>query len=519
MNGEPISGEELATLWLDGDEPEASECAGDEWPAPEPLGDELPPVEALNLACLPVPLRGIVEDLSERMQTAPDLAAAAGVVTLAGSINRRVSIQPKRLDSGWTVTPNLWGLMVAPPGYLKSPILNEITRPLVDTQTRFALEDERALKRYEDERELGELAKQAWRESTKALLKRGSSELPPAPPDDLEPPVPRRLIVTSATMEKLHELLAQNPQGLLCIRDEMVGLLAELEREGRQHERAFWLTAWSGDQPFFVDRIGRGSIRVDNVCLSLLGGTQPGRLRAFLEDTLSGGAGDDGTVQRMQIAVWPDAPGQWLLVDRPPNAAAAACWRDVISRLATLQPETPIHMRFDEGAQELFYVWLAELEGRVRNPNSGLHPALVSHFAKFRSLQPSLAGSFELAGRISENRLEEEMLISLDSARRAAAYCDYLESHARRIYSCASTRDASAARELSRHLQGRDLGAAFTTRDVYLKGWRGVDNPETARAALNLLEDAGWVRRQESKARSGRPSEHWKVNPRIGGAK
>ena len=39
----------------------------------------------------------------------------------------------------------------------------------------------------------------------------------------------------------------------------------------------------------------------------------------------------------------------------------------------------------------------------------------------------------------------------------------------------------------------------LTTREVYLKGWSGLDAPERARGALGLLEleDAGWMRRSE----------------------
>jgi hypothetical protein len=77
--------------------------------------------------------------------------------------------------------------------------------------------------------------------------------------------------LTDATFEKLHEILAQNPAGVLVIRDELTGWLAELDRLGRKGERAFFLQAWNGDSGFTVDRIGRGSIYVPAVCVSLLG--------------------------------------------------------------------------------------------------------------------------------------------------------------------------------------------------------------------------------------------------------
>jgi len=63
-------------------------------------------------------------------------------------------------------------------------------------------------------------------------------------------------------------------------------------------------------------------------------------------------------------------------------------------RLAHLDAgATPVSYAPD--SQELFVVWLTELEGKVRA--NDLHPALVAHLSKYRSLMPSLALLFELA--------------------------------------------------------------------------------------------------------------------------
>jgi putative DNA primase/helicase len=85
------------------------------WPDPSPLGDDLPPVDSFALELLPQSLRPLVEDISDRMQTPPDFAAIAGIVALAGCVNRRALIRPK-VEDNWTVTPNLWGAIIGHPG-------------------------------------------------------------------------------------------------------------------------------------------------------------------------------------------------------------------------------------------------------------------------------------------------------------------------------------------------------------------------------------------------------------------
>jgi len=121
---------------------------------------------------------------------------------------------------------------------------------------------------------------------------------------------------------------------------------------------------------------------------------------------------------------------------------------------------------------------------------------------------PSLALLFELA---DAERLEPGT-VSLAHAQQAAAWCAYLEAHARRIYGCLISPEIHAARILAKRLVR--LPAEFSTRDVYLKHWECLSTPEEARAALSVLEDAYWVRRVPSND-FGRPSELWASNPRI----
>ena len=104
----------------------------------------------------------------------------------------------------------------------------------------------------------------------------------------------RRYIVNDPTVEKLGELLHQNPQGLLLYRDELAGWLRSLDKAGREGDREFYLEAWNGTADFRVDRIGRGTLSVPALCLSILGSIQPGKIVGYIADTLHGGAGDDG---------------------------------------------------------------------------------------------------------------------------------------------------------------------------------------------------------------------------------
>ena len=99
--------------------------------------------------------------------------------------------------------------------------------------------------------------------------------------------------------------------------------LVRLDRAGHENDRAFYCEAWNGAGAYTYDRIGRGTLHIRAACLSVLGGMQPGPLERYLRAVFAG-RGDDGLLQRFQLAVWPDGGGRWQNVDRWPNAEARA---------------------------------------------------------------------------------------------------------------------------------------------------------------------------------------------------
>jgi putative DNA primase/helicase len=303
------------------------------------------------------------------------------------------------------------------------------------------------------------------------------------------------------------------------------------------------LQCWNGYGGYTVDRVQRGHVHVEHCCVSLFGGIQPARLRAYLDEALSNGPKDDGFVQRLQVVVWPEFSGEWIYVDRTPDGACLARAEAVYRRLAELSADDPLRLRFDDEAQELFIEWLTDLEHRLRGDD--LHPVMQSHLSKYRSLMPTIGGLLELAERAADggfvsfgttpghpqNNRDGGFVgfgttpghafieISLQQARRAANWCDYLESHARRMYSSICTPAMRAAQELARKIRKKKIGSdgTFTIREVYRHGWTLLDTPEAVTVAAEVLEDAGWIRRtQEDRGvTGGRPSGKYLVNPKL----
>ncbi|MGH2625502.1 MAG: DUF3987 domain-containing protein, partial [Anaerolineales bacterium] len=99
------------------------------WPEPQPVPRGRPPVPPFTWSLLPSSLAPWVADVADRFQCPPDFVAVGVIVGTAAVLGRKVAIRPKRYDD-WAVVANLWGLVVGPPGVMKSPALAEALRPL-----------------------------------------------------------------------------------------------------------------------------------------------------------------------------------------------------------------------------------------------------------------------------------------------------------------------------------------------------------------------------------------------------
>lgn len=104
--------------------------------------------------------------------------------------------------------------------------------------------------------------------------------------------------------------------------------------------------------------------------------------------------------------------------------------------------------------------------------------------------------------------------INVDTVMHAAAYCTYLESHARRIYGMVGAANVNAAQTLCQHLAEGDFASGFTARDVRRKKWSGLTTPEQVKGALQQLEEHGYVRTVR-KGDVGRPTISYTINPAL----
>jgi hypothetical protein len=498
--------------------------ARDTWPEPDIrlVSDDCPPAPMLGDDALPAGWEAWITAEAEARSCPRDYIAAALIGAASGWIgnSRRIAA-----TADWNEPAHLWFALIGGPSTGKTPAL----RPVIDASRKLEYDAEPAwhdaLATYERDAEVANAADKAWREEVCKAAKRRVSppDRPTAAEEPSKPPRPRVVIMDTST-EELQRLLADNPQGLLHVRDELAGWLGSFDRYGGNGaDRGFYLECWNG-APYVCDRVKFNAVplRIEHASLSIIGGMVPDRLRDALAEA------DDGLPARL-FFIWPEPVPIASLVER--GAEDAANRRDLLEkaarRLRALKMGTdnhgnaePITLRIDHDAFALFDEQRAEAMQRARaaaglaggwngkNPGRLLRLALVFEY---------------LAWAARDDHGPEPASVSADAIVGAGGFIDYAGGMFERVIAGLAIRRAQAdAAQIARHIlaiaQAAPEGARpkpLNERRLYqLRGFAWARDANRRAGAFAVLQDAGWLRPSQND-RHGRPRGDWQINPRI----
>jgi len=476
------------------------------WPEPKDIKNTLPNVPAFDKRFFPSKLSEYVTDIAERMCCPPDFPGIGMMVTMQAALGSRINCKPYDKNP-WSVPCGAWGGIIAPPSQMKSAPIAEAIAPLKKLDKKAADDFKKNLTQYE-------IKKGIFDNEVKDAIKKKVSTTHLVQPEE---PGMTRYLINDATYEKLIQIASHNPNGVLMFRDELISWVYSLSKDSQKEARGLYLTAWSGNDSYATDRIGRGHVRANNVNISVLGTTQPNVIKSIISNAVHGGMEDDGLIARFQFISYPDPVTKYTKIDRYPNLAAANHYEEIIESFAKLDPRQieaqmapsgEYYLTFDEEAQKIFDAWRQVLENRLRDPNSDEHPVILSHLGKYRSLFPKIALVLHLAAG-------EKGPITKSAALRSLLWMDYLEAHARRMYHTATNRVLQNALALSKKISAGKLKSGFTKSDILIKEWADLKTGEEVANALSILIDMGWIRGMENKSTGGRPTVNYYINPQV----
>jgi Protein of unknown function (DUF3987) len=483
------------------------------WPVPDMrlVEDDRAPVPILDDDALPAGWAGWIADEAEARGCPRDYIAG-GLLPVASAWlgnARHVAATPT-----WIEQPHLWVAEIGAPSTGKTPA----QRPIVETTRAIEREAEPAWRAARAQHaalvEGARATEEGWRKSVRDALQLGSAppDRPPGAEPPPEPPMPRLLAMDTTTQELQH-LLAGQPRGLLCMRDELAGWLGDHDRYGGHGaDRAFYLEAWNGGA-YVVDRVKhRGQpVRIERASLAILGGMQPDRLREVLTDP------DDGLAARF-LWIWPE-PGPISQLNKA-DAGADARRRRLLAMARWLHglamdgdtagTPAPRVLPLDPDAFVLFEELRQEAMTRARTSRgltAGWHGKTPARALRLALVYEHLGWDYGAGG--------EPGAVSADAMVRTAGYLDYAAAMLDRVTAGLAIGRAEAdAAAIARHILA--IGpSALNKRELYQRsGWSWLRDRERRDQAFGVLADAGWIR-PAGLGGQGRPRGDWDVSPRL----
>ncbi|HEY1379752.1 MAG TPA: DUF3987 domain-containing protein, partial [Gemmataceae bacterium] len=414
----------------------------------------------------------------------PALAAAAAVIGNTRTI---------RLKRGWDEPSVVWSAVVGDSGTLKSPAYLRAVAYLFQLQRRLMLEFKEAARQYEADLE-------AHKEAKRAAKEEGTD--PGDPPAE---PVLKRVVCSDTTIEKLAEILEDNPRGTLTARDELAGWLGSFGRyKGRQGgtDLPNWLEMFRAGT-VIVDRktADRQTLFIPRAAVSVTGGIQPGVLaRALTTEFL-----DAGLAARLLMAMPPKLPKAWTDAEVDPDVEWA--YQAALDRLLALDFDG----RGDEKvphalalAPDAKAAWVAFYNAWARE-QAAAEGELAAAFSKLEGYAARFALIHHVVTLTGLDCIDTEHPVGVRSVEAGVALCRWFAAEARRIYAILSESDEERdARRLVEFVRAR--GGRITVRGLMRANCRRYPDATTAEAALAALVDAGlarWVERPAKK--KGKP--------------
>jgi hypothetical protein len=445
------------------------------------------PYRAFPVEALPEPVRTYVVEGAAALGCDAAYLALPALAVAASAVGNARAICLKR---GWEEPCVVWSGIVGDSGTLKSPALRAAVGRLYGLQRQ--LLEEYQGRRAEYELALAEL---------KAAKREGGE--PPRPP---EPPALRRVVVSDTTVEKLGEILADNPRGLLVARDELSGWLGSFTRyKGKAGgtDLPAWLEMHRAGT-VIVDRktADRPTLFVPRAAVSVCGGIQPGVLaRALTPEFL-----DAGLAARLLLAMPPKLVKRWSEAEVRPETEQA--YHGLLDRLLALDVD-------DRGGEKVPHVlplspdgkaaWVAYYNGWAAE-QAGVDGELAAAFSKLEGYAARLALLHHV---VTHAALDTSDLrpVGARSVEAGVALARWFAGEARRVYATLSeSAEERAARRLVEFVEAR--GGRITVQALRRSNPGRYPTAAQAEQALEALVGTGladWQARPAS-AKGGRPT-------------
>jgi hypothetical protein len=425
--------------------PPPEPSAGGEGAPPETPADWIP----FPIDCIPQPARQFVVEGALSLNCDAAYLAGPALTVLAAAVGNTTVLQAKK---DFVQPAILWTGICGSSGTRKTSAYLLCMRHFSRLQLDMLKTHNQALREFESDL-------RTWQLQESQAGKNGGLMNDDYKP---QPPKAQRLFSNNVTIEKLMDLLADNPRGIMVARPELAGWVGSFTRYNKSSDRETWLELYDGHGCIVDRKSGSGTIAVQTASSSITGGFQP----EILQECLTSDHLESGLFARFLLCQPPDRLQRWVTDEISDDTNHN--WERLLDSLLLLDFATdndgrlyPHVLRFTAEAQAAYEHWFE-------------HWAKIVYYASHAHLKAALSKGYGQAVRLAlihhaataawaEYRgrpLEQDSRVSLQSVAAATQIVEWFAGQARKIYSQAEHN------ALIEFIQKR--GGSVSVRDLYV---------------------------------------------------
>jgi DNA polymerase I-like protein with 3'-5' exonuclease and polymerase domains len=469
----------------------------------QPVPPSVPPApyQPFPVEALPEPARTYVVQAAAALGCDPAYLALPTLALLASLIGNTREVRLKR---DWHEPSVVWAAVIGDSGTLKSPALKMVVGPLYRMQKEL-------LRRFKAEMEQYHKDKEEYDQRARDAMKADK----PFKEDPPEKPTLVRVVTGDVTIERLAQLLEDNPRGLLLCRDELGGWLTSFQRyKGKAggSDLPNWLEMYRAETIVVDRKTGdRPTLFIPRAAVSVCGGIQEGTLSRVLTTEYF----EAGMAARLLMGMPPKRRKRWTEAEVCPEVREA--YEDILRKLLALSMDrdtqgekVPFAVKLTPEAKKR---WVAFYEEWARQ-QAGAEGEQAACLSKLEGYAARLALIHHVVTHVGDDDMDDSDPVEPASIEAGVTLTKWFAYEARRIY--AALRESEEARQVRRLIEFiRSRGGTITARRLRLSNTSRYRTTEDAEAALDALATAGladWVDAPPGPD-GGRPSRTLRLRP------
>ena len=354
------------------------------------IPDSVPHYEAVGfpVEVLPKAVQRIVFDTHSFQNFPIDYIAPSLLFVACAACGNSTVIQ---IINGWCEKPILYMAIVGDRGTNKTSCFEFALGPIMG-------KDDEEYDKYVDAKALYDM------EMCKPLKERNAR---------IQEPDFCQTILSDFTPEVLVRQHKANPRWLIVYFDELIGFIYSFNKYRSGSDEQMWTQLFAGSG-VTVNRVSSDPVKIDNTCISIFGGVQPGILKSFAKGKVQNGFMD------RWIFAFPDKVPYPKLKENEIDDSVKESWRRIIERILSIPYEgKPNVLRFSPEAKAAYSDWFNSLSDQKNcggDAFAGLATKMDRYCGRFA------LGLEVLAYGCGESELTE---VSLRSVKGAIALCYY----------------------------------------------------------------------------------------------